>query len=221
MGRASCRPQLRPAAQAQQARLRGAIDVGIENADLETDGLQAEREVDGRGRLADPALAGRDGDHVLDAGNLRWLAAPAAGRRAAGSAPAAPPLGARLLHPGAFRSLPAARRAAAAGRSGPPASRPSAPRRTLTPRHLAHDLLGGLAQGLELGARSAGTVIENETRPSFSRISETNPRSTMLPSMSGPLTRRKRSRTWSLLGTHLTLFTLAGAVDPRPGASTV
>ena len=53
--------------------------------------------------------------------------------------------------------------------------------------------------GSSSAARSAGTVIENETRPSLSRISDTSPRSTMLPCMSGPLTRRKRSTTWSLL----------------------
>ena len=49
--------------------------------------------------------------------------------------------------------------------------------------------------GSSSAARSAGTVIEKEMRPSLSRISDTSPRSTMLPCMSGPLTRRKRSTT--------------------------
>ena len=35
-------------------------------------------------------------------------------------------------------------------------------------------------------ARCGGTVMENETRPSFSRISDTSPRSTMLPSQVRP-----------------------------------
>ena len=53
--------------------------------------------------------------------------------------------------------------------------------------------------GSSSAALSAGTVIENDTRPSLSRTSDTSPRSMMLPCMSGPLTRRKRSTTWSLL----------------------
>ena len=61
-------------------------------------------------------------------------------------------------------------------------------------------LFGGLTQGLEVRARCCGTVMENDTRPSLSRISETRPRSTILPSRSGPLTPRNRSRTWLLLG---------------------
>ena len=78
---------LRAAAQTQQAGLGGPVDVGIQNAGLEADGLQTERKVDGRGRLADSALARGHGDHVLDAGTsiCRRPPAPAPqGRRRAG-----------------------------------------------------------------------------------------------------------------------------------------
>src|SRR5262245_56328891 len=54
-------------------------------------------------------------------------------------------------------------------------------------------------KGSSSSARAAGTVMEKDTRPSLMRTSETRPRSTMLLSRSGPLTRRRRSRICSRL----------------------
>ncbi len=51
---------------AEHALLAGSVDIGIEQADAGTEGLQGEGEVDRGGRFADPALAGGDGDDVLD-----------------------------------------------------------------------------------------------------------------------------------------------------------
>ena len=48
-------------------------------------------------------------------------------------------------------------------------------------------------------ARAAGTVIEKKTLPSAMKMSETSPRSTMLPLKSGPFTVFRRSRTASLV----------------------
>ena len=48
-------------------------------------------------------------------------------------------------------------------------------------------------------ARAAGTVIEKKTLESAMKISETMPRSTMLPVKSGPLTVFRRSVTISLV----------------------
>ena len=141
---------LRPAGQAQQARLRGAIDVGVEDAGLEPDRLQAQRQIDGGGRLADAALARCYGDHVLDAGDLDGVPR-STGRRCGSRRRRAS--GAGLLHPGAFRHRSASRRAAGPGRRRP------GPARLFRRQHgndalhtvdLAHDLLGGLAQRLEL-----------------------------------------------------------------------
>ena len=47
---------------AEHAGDRVAVDVGVDDADLEPAGAQREREVDRQRRLADAALAGRDGD---------------------------------------------------------------------------------------------------------------------------------------------------------------
>ena len=183
---------LRPAGEAQQARLRGAVDVGVEDAGLEPDRLQAERQVDGRRRLADAALAGGHRDHVLDAGDLGDMAAPGArrGRLCRSRCRPTHAAGPRLPHPGALRHLRAARRrraAAARSAASPPSARRSRPSRPSISRTT---FSAAWRSGSSSSARSAGTVIENETRPSLSRISETSPRSTMLPSMSGPLTRR-------------------------------
>jgi len=48
-------------------------------------------------------------------------------------------------------------------------------------------------------ARAAGTVMEKKTLASAMKISETRPRSTMLPVKSGPVTVRRRSTTASLV----------------------
>ncbi len=53
----------RPLLDAEHARNRVAVDVGVDDADLEPAGAQRERQVDRQRRLADAALAGRDGDH--------------------------------------------------------------------------------------------------------------------------------------------------------------
>ena len=45
--------------------MRRAVDIGIENADAPPLGGQRQRQVDRGGRLAHPALAGRDGNDVL------------------------------------------------------------------------------------------------------------------------------------------------------------
>ena len=153
-------------AQAQQARLGGAVDVGIEDAGLEADGLQAERKVNGRGRLADAALAGGHGDHVLDAGHLLHLPPLAGSRRRCrrGGRPSATP-GARLLHPGAFRHL-----------AGPPAAVCAAPARLsavstattpVTPSISRTTFSAAWRMTSSSDARSAGTVIEKRhARPS-------------------------------------------------------
>ena len=62
-----------------------AGDVGVEQADGGTRLGQRDGQVDADGALADAALAGRDGDDVLDAGHelLAW----AAGRRGGPSRP--------------------------------------------------------------------------------------------------------------------------------------
>ena len=59
----------RLAAQAEQFWLRRAVNVGVENAGLQSERGKAEREIAGGGGFADAALAGGDGDDVLDAGN--------------------------------------------------------------------------------------------------------------------------------------------------------
>ena len=59
----------RLAAQSEQFWLRRAIDVGVENAGLQSERGEAEREIAGGGGLADAALAGGDRNDVLDAGN--------------------------------------------------------------------------------------------------------------------------------------------------------
>src|SRR6266481_1887767 len=61
--------QTRFAAQAEQFRLRGAIDVGVEDSGFQAVRGEAEREIARGGRLADASLAGANGDDVLDAGN--------------------------------------------------------------------------------------------------------------------------------------------------------
>ena len=67
--------RLGPSLQAEEPRQRRAVDVGVEDADLEADRLQPQREVDRRRRLADAALAGGDGDDRADAGDARLAAA--------------------------------------------------------------------------------------------------------------------------------------------------
>src|SRR5436309_2640017 len=61
--------QPRLAAQTEQFRLRRSIDVGVEDAGLESDGGEAQCEITGRGGFADAAFAGGHRDDVLDAGN--------------------------------------------------------------------------------------------------------------------------------------------------------
>ena len=58
---------LRLACNAEETRLRRSVDVGVDDADLQSDCLQPERQIDGDGRFADAAFAGGNGDHVLDA----------------------------------------------------------------------------------------------------------------------------------------------------------
>ena len=70
---------------AGEQRERGAVDVGVEQADARAALAQREREVDRDGALADTALAGGDGDHVRDAGQHVALRL---GRARRGRAPA-------------------------------------------------------------------------------------------------------------------------------------
>ena len=58
-------------------------------------------------------------------------------------------------------------------------------------------------------ARAAGTVIEKNTLSSAMKMSETMPRSTMLPVKSGPLTVFRRSVTVSLVTDMFFLRTFA------------
>ena len=57
---------------------RRPVNVGIEDADLEAEVAQAERQIDRDGRFADAAFAGGDRDDRVDAGNagLRLRRAP-------------------------------------------------------------------------------------------------------------------------------------------------
>ena len=59
--------RLRLAVHAEHARLAGAVDVRIQNADLGALGRQRQGQVHGGGGLADAALAGGHGDDVPDA----------------------------------------------------------------------------------------------------------------------------------------------------------
>ncbi len=60
---------LRLAFQAEQARHRGAVNIGVQNADGLAELLQAERQIDGSGGFADAALARGDRDDLGDARN--------------------------------------------------------------------------------------------------------------------------------------------------------
>ena len=50
----------------QHQLLAGAVDIGIEQTDLQAQGLESQRQVDRRGRLADTTLAGCHGDNMFD-----------------------------------------------------------------------------------------------------------------------------------------------------------
>ena len=81
---------LRTAGNLQQPRHRGAIDIGIENADAQTVGLQRQSQIDRGRRLADAALAGSNSDDRTDARNagLCRTCGALAGRSAACACPA-------------------------------------------------------------------------------------------------------------------------------------
>ena len=162
--------------------------------------LQAQRQIDGGGRLADAALAGGDRDHVLDAGDLDGVPRRRRAPAAASCRRRAP--GARLLHPGAFRHRSASRR--------PRSRRAATASARLLGRQHGHDACARRPSRARPSRRPAAAAPaprplrrhgdrRRRCGPSLSRISDTSPRSTMLPCMSGPLTRRKRSTTWSLL----------------------
>ena len=67
------------ALEAEQLGDRGAVEIGVEDADAQALGGKRQREVDRDGGLADAALAGADGDDVADAGDgvVRRRAGPA------------------------------------------------------------------------------------------------------------------------------------------------
>ena len=70
---------------AQQARQRGAVDIGIQQSDFQAQPRQRQRQVDRDGGLADAAFAAGHRDDVLDAGNAgRTLAGMARLRRTGG-----------------------------------------------------------------------------------------------------------------------------------------
>ena len=54
--------------QAQHHRLAGAIDVGIEDADLRAPGRPGQGQIDRNRGFANSTLAARHGDDILDAG---------------------------------------------------------------------------------------------------------------------------------------------------------
>ena len=56
--------QLGLAACAQHQRNVGAVDVGVEQSDLEAEARQSQREIDGESGFADSALAGADGNDL-------------------------------------------------------------------------------------------------------------------------------------------------------------
>ena len=72
-------PDARLSGDAEQARLRGTIDVGIDDPDPQAQRLKAQRKINRGRRLADAALARGDRDDVLDARNALDLAGRAAG----------------------------------------------------------------------------------------------------------------------------------------------
>ena len=141
----------------------------------------------------------------------RWPRPAAAGAGAAGAAPPPPMPLARasctLALSGTFAPrAPAPLPAAAAPRGFSAVKTATTP---VTPSISRTTFSAACRSGSSSLARSTGTVIENDTRPSLSRISDTSPKSTMLPCKSGPLIRRKRSTTWSLLGLMKSLLKLA------------
>ena len=60
----------------------GAVDVGVEKADLVAEAGDGDGEVDGDGGFADAAFAGTDGDEVLDAFDGQFGEVSRAGRLA-------------------------------------------------------------------------------------------------------------------------------------------
>ena len=74
-------------------------------------------------------------------------------------------------------------------------------------------------KGSSSRARSAGTVIENATRPSRTSTSDTIPRSTMLPERSGPLMRRSASSTSGLVTDMTGNLVPAAVAAPLPRTS--
>src|SRR5262249_11670069 len=185
--------------------------VGVEDAGLETKRLQAKRQVDRGGRLADATLAGGNRDQMPDAGDLGDGAGGSAsrrGRRLRGTRP----------RRGDARTLGQLARPAAGGCGGGAAARRGSPPAVstavtlLTPAVSATIFSAAWRNGSSSWARAAGTVMEKETRPSLIKTSETRPRSTMLLSRSGPLTRRRRAR----ISSRLTLMPHSFVSPPAP-----
>ena len=114
----------------------------------------------------------------------------------------------RRMRRGPRRALAGGRGAAGAGagRGGTGASMPppffsavSATMAPATPGIALTTRSAAARSGSISCARAAGTVIEKNTLPSAMKMSDTKPRSTMLPVKSGPLTVFRRSRTVSLV----------------------
>ena len=125
---------------------------------LSSDRLKPEREIDGDRRFADSAFAGCDGDKMFDARHALCLAHAAHGWSGSGTHPAV----AAIAGHAALAGLPNTRMlvdvalAYLAGLVLGRQHRDDAAHAL----DLPHDLLGRLAQRLELPARLAGTVIE-------------------------------------------------------------
>ena len=111
---------------------------------------------------------------------------------------------------------------AAPGAAGPGASMPppffsavSATMAPATPGIALTTRSAAARSGSISCARAAGTVIEKNTLLSAMKMSETSPRSTMLPVKSGPFTVFRRSRTASLVTGMAAASSLALASDSR------
>ncbi len=140
----------------------------------------------------------RNAGRLLDARGSRRRTFGGAGRT---PSPATPCARAAVTR-GCSRAAPvggadeAVGRAEACGRLCPgAASAVSTATTPVTPSTSRTTFSAAPRSGSSSSARDAGTVIEKYTRPSLTRISETSPRSTILPSRSGPFTRRSRSMT--------------------------
>ncbi len=160
------RPGLDLALHAQQAGHREAPDVRVEDPDHQAAGGQRHGQVDRDGRLADPALARRDGQHPGRGGDRRLRRVSRAFQRA--------------------RAITAARSSASIAATCTSTERTQSRERTwfTTSRSI------WLRNGQEAMVRATSTT----TLPPSTLMPRTMPRSTIVSPSSGSTTARRQSR---------------------------